>query len=99
MLPTLALPPCRLHTFGNDTAGDIMAAASADVVVAVHGAGCTNWMFMGPGSALLEIRRARGCRCSCTAPLPVRHTPWPPARCPAMRSSLLLTPARARPPR
>lgn len=33
-----------------------MAAAGADVLVAVHGAGCTNWMFMSPGAALLEVR-------------------------------------------
>ena len=48
----------RSITFGNDTAHDIVAAASADALVVAHGAGCTNWFFMQPGSALLEIRRA-----------------------------------------
>ena len=46
----------RLHTFGGDSAADVVAARSADVVLAVHGAGCTNWFYMAPGSALLELR-------------------------------------------
>ena len=46
----------RAYTFGNDTAHDIVAAASADALVAVHGAGCTNVFYMGEDAALLEIR-------------------------------------------
>lgn len=48
--------PCRFISFGRDPVHDLLATASADVLVAVHGAGCTNWFFMEPGSTLLEIR-------------------------------------------
>ena len=48
--------PRRFISFGGDPMQDMLATASADVLVAVHGAGCTNWLFMAPGSALLEIR-------------------------------------------
>ncbi|PRW56188.1 raffinose synthase [Chlorella sorokiniana] len=47
---------CRFISYGSDPVHDMLATASADVLVAVHGAGCTNWFFMAPGSALLEIR-------------------------------------------
>lgn len=48
----------RFTSFGSDPVHDLLATASADVLVAVHGAGCTNWFFMAPGSTLLEIRWA-----------------------------------------
>lgn len=34
----------------------MLQSADADVLVAVHGSGCMNWLSMREGSAMLELR-------------------------------------------
>lgn len=49
-------PPNRSLAFSGDTLENMAAVRGADVLVAVHGGACTNWLFMREGSSLLEIR-------------------------------------------
>lgn len=47
---------CRSTTLGADPMHNLAAVRPADMVVIVHGSGCSNWLAMREGSALLEIR-------------------------------------------
>ncbi|EFN56638.1 hypothetical protein CHLNCDRAFT_144434 [Chlorella variabilis] len=47
---------CREAGLGGDGLANMAAVRAADVLVCLHGAACTNWLFMSKGSALLEIR-------------------------------------------
>ena len=49
---------CREAGLGGDGLANMAAVRAADVLVCLHGAACTNWLFMSKGSALLEIRWA-----------------------------------------
>jgi hypothetical protein len=50
---------CKRHTFGDNFKADVALMREADVLVAYHGAGEMNSLYMKPHSAILEIR-ARG---------------------------------------
>jgi hypothetical protein len=47
---------CRQHTFGGDIRADIALMRETDILVAYHGAGEINSLYMQPHGALLEIR-------------------------------------------
>lgn len=47
---------CRQHTFGDDIRTDIALMRETDILVAYHGAGEMNSLYMKPHGAILEIR-------------------------------------------
>jgi hypothetical protein len=47
---------CKRHTFGDEFKADVALMREADVLVAYHGAGEMNSLYMKPHSAILEIR-------------------------------------------